>query len=192
MLIEVMVGAVVLAIATRRPAQRHRRRPERRAPQNKARSTAAALAEQDQERMRSLPVATLPRLLAPTRTVTVAGVDYTVVSSWHWVTDTGGSISCSNNAKTAANIRIQSRVTSNATGGNDRPGRVSSRRRPGSFATGEGRAIVKVADRDGGPMAGRHGQPDRRRLVLRHHQLAWLRGLPVRPGRQLHRLRRAG
>ena len=137
--------------------------------------------------MRSLPVATLPGYSA-TRTVAVRGVNYTVVSTGSWATDTGGSISCSNNAKTAANIRIQSRVTSNNTGGNiDQVSLVTPP--PGSFATGEGRAIVKVADRNGGADGRGLGQPDRRRLVLRHHQLAWLRGLPVRPGGQLHRLR---
>ena len=150
-LIEVMVGAVVLGIATVAllngidGAQGASAR-------SKARSTAAALAEQDQERMRSLPVATLPGYSA-TRTVAVRGVNYTVVSSGSWATDTGGSISCSNNAKTAANIRIQSRVTSNNTGGNiDQVSLVTPP--PGSFASGEGRAIVKVADRNGGPMAG--------------------------------------
>ena len=56
MLIEVMVGALILAITTTAilsgidGAQKTGGR-------NKARSVAAALAEQDQERMRAMPVA---------------------------------------------------------------------------------------------------------------------------------------
>ena len=59
---------------------------------NKARSVAAALAEQDQERMRSMPVvAAVPYISTPySRTVKVKGVNYTVVSSAAWATDPGG------------------------------------------------------------------------------------------------------
>jgi Tfp pilus assembly protein PilV len=150
-LIEVMIGAVVLALATIAllngidGAQNASAR-------SKARSTAAALAEQDQERMRAMPVASLAGY-SNTRTVNVKGVDYTVVSAATWATDTGGSISCSNNAKTAANLRISSQVSSNGTKGViDEVSLVTPP--PGTFAAGEGRAIVKVADRNGAPVAG--------------------------------------
>ena len=153
MLVEVMVGAVVLAIATTAllngidGAQSAGAR-------NKARSTAAALAEQDQERLRALPVASLASCcVPPSRTVNVRGVDYTVTSTVTWVTDQGGPVSCSNNSKTAANLRILSEVSSNATQGTvDEVGLVTPP--PGTFSPGQGRAIVKINKADGSPKVG--------------------------------------
>ncbi|HEX3278483.1 MAG TPA: hypothetical protein VHR40_08175 [Thermoleophilaceae bacterium] len=148
MLVEVMVGAVVLSIATA-ALLNGIDGAQSAGTKNKARSTAAALAEQDQERMRSLPVATLAGY-SNTRTVAVKGVNYTVTSSTQWVTDQGGPISCSNNNKTAANIKITSAVTANAyTGVVDQVSLVTPP--PGTFAPGEGRAIVKVNRADGSP-----------------------------------------
>jgi Tfp pilus assembly protein PilV len=149
MLIEVMVGAVILAIATTAilngidGAQGTGTR-------NKARSVAAALAEQDQERMRALPVLSLAKSLAgrsATRPVTVRGVDYTVTSKASWVTDEGGVVSCSSNAKAAANLRIVSEVTSPGTRGVvDEVSLLSPP--PGTYAEGEGTVAVQLIDRD--------------------------------------------
>jgi Tfp pilus assembly protein PilV len=149
-LIEVMVGAVVLSLATVAllngvdGAQNASAR-------SKARSTAAALAEQDQERMRAMPVTSLAGY-SQTRTVAVKGVNYTVVSASTWATDTGGSISCSNNQKTSANLRISSSVSSNGTRGNITQVSLVTPP-PGTFATGEGRAIVKLLNSIGAPVA---------------------------------------
>ena len=60
MLIEVMVGALILAITTT-AVLNGLDGAQKTGGRNKARSVAAALAEQDQERMRSLPVADLLR-----------------------------------------------------------------------------------------------------------------------------------
>jgi Tfp pilus assembly protein PilV len=151
MLVEVMVGAVVLAIATT-ALLNGIDGAQSAATKNKARSTAAALAEQDQERMRALPVATLAGY-SRTATVTVKGVNYTVTSSTTWVTDQGGPISCSNNSKTAANIRITSAVTGNAFSGVvDEVSLVTPP--PGTFAAGEGRAIVKINNASGAASSG--------------------------------------
>jgi type II secretory pathway pseudopilin PulG len=150
-LVEVMVGAVVLSIATA-ALLNGIDGAQSAGTKNKARSTAAALAEQDQERMRSLPVATLAGY-SNTRTASVKGVNYTVTSSTQWVTDQGGPISCSNNNKTAANIRITSAVTANAyTGVVDEVSLVTPP--PGTFAPGEGRAIVKVNGASGAAVSG--------------------------------------
>jgi hypothetical protein len=153
MLVEVMVGAVVLAIATT-ALLNGIDGAQSAGGTNKARSTAAALAEQDQERLRSLPVASLASCCTPaSRTVTVRGVNYTVTSSVAWVTDQGGPITCSNNSKTAANLRITSAVTSNATKGViDQVGLVTPP--PGTFSPGQGRAIVKVNDRNAAAVSG--------------------------------------
>jgi Tfp pilus assembly protein PilV len=151
MLVEVMVGAVVLAIATS-ALLNGIDGAQSAATKNKARSTAASLAEQDQERMRAMPVASLAGY-SNTRTVTVKGAIYTVTSSTQWVTDQGGPISCSNNNKTGANIRITSAVTANAyTGVVDEVSLVTPP--PGTFAPGEGRAIVKVNGASGAPVSG--------------------------------------
>ena len=84
------------------------------------------------------------------RTVTVRGADYTVTSSVAWVTDQGGPISCSNNSKTAANLRITSAVTSNATKATITEVSLVTPP-PGTFSPGQGRGIVKVNKADGTP-----------------------------------------
>jgi Tfp pilus assembly protein PilV len=150
-LIEVMVGAVVLSIATV-GILNGLDGAQSAGAKNKARSVVAALAEQDIERMRSMAVTSLPGY-NNSRIVTVRGVDYTVVSKGSWAVDTGGPISCSNISRTAANVRIVSEVTSNATNGKvDQVSLVTPP--PGTYAVGEGRAIVKVQDRDAGPVQG--------------------------------------
>ena len=110
-LVEVLVGAVLLAMATTAllngidGAQKTGGR-------NKARTVAATLAEQDQERMRGLAPETLVGLIGTptTRTVKVRDVNYTVVSSSSWAVDASSNgISCSSASKTAANLRIVSR-----------------------------------------------------------------------------------
>ena len=156
MLIEVMVGSLILAITTTAVlsgldgAQKTGGR-------NKARSVAAALAEQDQERMRSLPVADLLPLVATpyTRPVSVKGVNYTVTSSASYATDPGSaSTGCSASAKTQTNLRILSSVTSPLTRGNvDVVGLVTPPASSG-YAAGQGRLIVKVFDRDDEGVAG--------------------------------------
>ncbi len=153
MLVEVMVGAVVLAIATT-ALLNGIDGAQSQGTTNKARSTASALAEQDQERLRAMPVASLASCCTPaSRTVNVRGVDYTVTSSVSWVTDQGGPVSCSNNSKTAANLRILSEVSSPATKGTvDEVGLVTPP--PGTFSPGQGRAIVKVNDRNGTGIVG--------------------------------------
>jgi hypothetical protein len=150
-----MVGAVVLSIAAV-GLLNGLDGAQGTAAKNKARSVAAALAEQDQERLRAMEVKTLVATLAgksSTRTVTVRGVDYTVTSSAAWAVDNGGPISCASNSKTASNLRIVSAVTSNATKGVvDEAGLVTPP--AGTYAPGEGRAVVKVLDRDSVPIAG--------------------------------------
>ncbi len=102
--------------------------------------------------MRSMRVSDLAGYSA-TRTVKVRSVDYTVKSTATWAVDTGGVISCSNNSKTSANIRIVSEVTSPATRGTvDQASLVTPP--AGTFAVGQGRAIVKVVDRAQAPLQG--------------------------------------
>jgi hypothetical protein len=150
MLIEVMIGALVLAITTT-AVLNGLDGAQKTGGRNKARSVAAALAEQDQERMRALPVADLlPLVSTPyTRPVAVKGVNYTVTSSASYATDAGSaSTGCSATAKTQTNLRILSSVTSPLTRGTvDLVGLVTPPASSG-FNSGQGRLIVKVFDRD--------------------------------------------
>src|SRR4051794_34715774 len=63
---------------------------------NQSSSQGAALATQDQERMRALPISTLINgPLSQTVTKAVDTKSYTVDSRVTWVTDSGSSLSCS-------------------------------------------------------------------------------------------------
>jgi Tfp pilus assembly protein PilV len=87
---------------------------------NKARTVAAALAERDQEELRSLRTAelsTLSSLIPAPRKVQVDRVTYTVTSDAQWVTDAQGkNISCALTNGDGSFLRITSTVTSNARG----------------------------------------------------------------------------
>jgi Tfp pilus assembly protein PilV len=150
MLIEVMVGALVLALATT-AVLNGLDGAQKTGGRNKARSVAAALAEQDQERMHSMPVTDLLTYINTpyTRTVTVKGVNYTVTSSASYANDPGAvTTGCSATAKTQTNLRILSSVTSPLTRGTvDLVGLVTPPGSTGVSATA-GRLIVKVVDRD--------------------------------------------
>ena len=153
MLIEVMVGAVILAITTT-AVLNGLDGAQKTGGRNKARSVAAALAEQDQERMKAMPPAQLVSYITTpySRTVAVNGVNYTVVSSAAYAADAGSvSTGCSATAKTQTNLKITSTVSSPLTRGNvDIVGLVTPPASSG-FTSGQGRIIVKVVDRDQAP-----------------------------------------
>jgi Tfp pilus assembly protein PilV len=151
-LIEVLVGTVLLALTTAAVfdgldgAQKTGRT-------NKDRSTAATLAQQDIERMRSLPPSLLVNL-EQTRTVYVAGVPYTVVSRAEPVSDASGLVSCTTDETDAEYLSLSATVAASASA--ERPVTATSLLTPPLGALGEdtGTAAVKLTDRDGGPLAG--------------------------------------
>jgi type II secretory pathway pseudopilin PulG len=114
MLIEVMVGAIVLAIAATAILNGIDGAQSAGA-KNKAKSIQASLAQQDIERMRGLPVGVLSGL-NQTRTVNVGGVDYTVVSTTAWISDKAGAVNCSTSGAAADYLKLTSSVTSPGTG----------------------------------------------------------------------------
>lgn len=151
MLVEVMVGAVVLAIAATAilsgidGAQSAGGR-------NKAKSIQASLAQQDIERMRGLPLATLDGL-NQTTPVNVGGVDYTIVSTTSWISDASGAVSCSDSRAQAEYLKLTSSVTSPATGTTPvtETGLLTP---PATAANGTtGNATVQLTDRNGNPLA---------------------------------------
>jgi Tfp pilus assembly protein PilV len=117
----------------------------------KARSTAAALTEQDQERLRSFRAVDLANY-DQTRTITVNNVDYSVQSQVDWVRDsTGGTQSCNNSATQADYMRITSTTTSNLVNTPIAPITQSSLVAPpvGAFGTNQGTLGIQVNNRDG-------------------------------------------
>jgi Tfp pilus assembly protein PilV len=124
---------------------------------NKNRSVAAALAEQDQERMRAMSPTALDGH-AKTQNVDIDGVNYTVESESEWMHDaTGTTESCENASGSQANyMRISSTVTSNVVGTRVKPVVMRSIVAPRveSFPEDSGTLTVKVTDEHNQPVAG--------------------------------------
>jgi type II secretory pathway pseudopilin PulG len=150
MLIEVMVGALLLGMATTAilngldGAQAVEKK-------NKIRSVQSTLAQQDIERMRSMPVTSLTNL-NQTRTVQVAGVNYTVLSTTTWISDASGQVSCSDPNAGAEYLKLSSKVTSPGSKNNVTETALLS---PGlgQLNASLGLATVKLVDRNGAPIA---------------------------------------
>lgn len=123
---------------------------------SKARSVGAQLAEQDQERMRGMRFVDLSNYTA-TRTPSIEGVPYKVVSESDWIRDaTGGTESCVSNSTEADYIRIRSTVTSTIVGTRTKPVVIESLVAPpvNAFAAAQGTLGVAVKDRNGAPLTG--------------------------------------
>ena len=123
---------------------------------NRARTVAAALAEKDLERLRTLPAATLAAYPGSTATETVGPASYTVQSDAQWVHDTSGTpASCDSDGKRADYIRITSTVTSNVVGKRVKPVQMSSIVAPrvGSFGANQGTLAVQLKDELGMPVS---------------------------------------
>jgi Tfp pilus assembly protein PilV len=120
---------------------------------NKAQSTAAALAQQDQERLRAMKTTDLSNY-SGTRTVSVGNVAYTVKSKSTWVSDTSGSPSCQSNSTQANYQQITSTVTW-ATIGAAKPVEVVSLIAPSvSFGANAGNLAVQLTDQAGTAITG--------------------------------------
>lgn len=145
-----LVGCVVLAIATAGILNGIDGAQSVGA-KNKARSVQATLAQQDIERMRSMPVTTLDNF-TQTRTLNVAGADYTVVSRTDWVSDKAGVVNCSNTAAKADYLKLTSTVTSSATGAKTVTETGLLTPAVGALSTTTGSATVQLTDRNGVPV----------------------------------------
>jgi type II secretory pathway pseudopilin PulG len=122
----------------------------------KARSVAAALAEQDQEKLRSMPVEQLVAFGTQTAAVPVNGANYSVTTRVEWVRDdTGGTVSCANDKKVADYLHITSTVTSNVVGTRTAPVVIDSIVAPDiAYSTTHGTLAVKVTNEAGQPVVG--------------------------------------
>lgn len=115
--------------------------------ENRERSVAAQLAEQDQERMRSYKATSLDGY-AQTRTVTVRGLNYTVASSTKWIYDSSGTVSCTSDTSQASYLKLMTTVTPVKEGP---PVSATSLLTPpnGTFSNDKGSLAVMITDRNG-------------------------------------------
>lgn len=150
-MVEVLIGTVLLALTTAAVLD-GLDGAQKTGLENRNRSASATLAQQDIERMRAMPPSVLANL-DQTRTVTLGGVAYTVVSDTEWVRDASGLVSCTTDETEAEYLRLSSTVWAPANA--DRPVTETSLLTPpvGSFDEDTGTAAVKLTDRDGEPLA---------------------------------------
>ena len=119
----------------------------------KARSVAAALAEKDQERLRTMPVEQLATYGVVNTPIGVDGANYNVQSKVEWVRDsTGGTVSCANDTDDADYLHITSVVTSNVVGAQTAPVQIDSIVAPNvEYSTTHGSLAIKVVSAAGQP-----------------------------------------
>src|SRR4051794_24243089 len=109
MLVETLVGAVLVAIIAA-AFFTALTGSSRVSGISKARAISASLAQDDQERLRSMPVVSLSTVNGTT-TKTVAGVKYDVTSNAEWIADaTQSNTDCTSNGAAADYLRITSTV----------------------------------------------------------------------------------
>lgn len=120
---------------------------------SRSRVTAASLAEQDQERLRSYRAVDLSNRVEK-RTVSLGGVTYTVTSEVKWIRDSDSTpLSCTSGSSQADYMLIGSTVTS-GTLTKQRAVHIESLLAPplGSFGPTQGTLGVQVVDRAGAPV----------------------------------------
>lgn len=152
-LIEVIVSAAVMLMISA-GALSLINGTQRTQTQNRDRTVAADLAEQDQERLRSTRVLDLSNL-TQVRTVSVGGIPYTVTSKSTWLRDSSGAeVTCTNSSGQAEYMRITSTVVPAKTGAGQRPVTLSSLVAPdvGTYGPGQGTLAVQIKDRSGAGM----------------------------------------
>lgn len=121
---------------------------------NKERATSARLAQEDQERLRGLPVTEISNLRQTHPPKLIGGTSYTVVSRADWVADAAGNTTCAAGDARADYLKIQSTVTPSKAGA--KPVVVESMINPklGTFGAGTGSLAVEVLNRDNAGVAG--------------------------------------
>ncbi len=150
LLIEVMVGALVLSLATF-AIMSGLDGAQATGLKNKQRSVSATLAQQDIERLRAYPITALSNY-TQTRTVKVGGVNYTVSSRTEWVRDNTDPVNCTDQTGQSDYVKISSTVSSPA---QLTPVKEVSLLTPaaGALSDTHGTLAVKVTNRHGQPRA---------------------------------------
>jgi Tfp pilus assembly protein PilV len=151
-LIEVMAAAVLLlvvSLATLAVFDTSQQVSSR----TRARTVAADLAQQDQDRMRGMRAFDLSNYHWSHAVAIDHGGSYTVDSRADWIRDASGVESCTVNNSQADYLRITSTVSSSAM---TKPVTMASLVAPpvAAFDANRGTLTVKVTDRDGDPLSG--------------------------------------
>ena len=118
------------------------------------RSAAYAVAQEDQARLRSLRVPTLNRL-SQTRNVTLDGTQFTVSSTGLFVNDSTGTASCGQGTSSADYVKVTSSVTWPGMG-NRPPVMIQSIIAPptGSLDSTHGALTISAMNAQGAPISG--------------------------------------
>jgi Tfp pilus assembly protein PilV len=118
---------------------------------SRGRSVAAALVEQDLERMRSIAATDLSNFHEDRQVTGSDGVTYRVVSRAEWVRDSTGTQSCTSDATQAEYLKLTSTATSTLVGGEMAPVTSSTLVTPpvAAFGANQGTLAVKVVGRGG-------------------------------------------
>jgi Tfp pilus assembly protein PilV len=116
---------------------------------SKTRAGAAAVAQDDQERMRAMPVAVLNNLREHRDPVVMGKIAYVVDSRAEWIADSKGATDCTANGAAADYLKITSTVTAKSIP--LKPVVVTSTvtPAPGTFTSDEGSLAVSVTGADG-------------------------------------------
>lgn len=124
---------------------------------SKLKTTASTLAQQDQERLRTITAANLVKLNTTT-TKTVRGVQFTIVSRSRWISDDSGTESCAATGAAGDDEASYMQITSTVTWANMRgmkPVVATSLVAPPNGSFGEqGSLLVEVIDRNGAGVPG--------------------------------------
>jgi Tfp pilus assembly protein PilV len=116
---------------------------------SKTRAGAAAIAQDDQERMRAMPVAALNNFRQHRDPVVMGKIAYVVDSRAEWIADAKGATDCTSNGAAADYLKITSTVTAKSIA--LKPVVVTSTvtPAPGTFTNDEGSLAVSVVGADG-------------------------------------------
>jgi Tfp pilus assembly protein PilV len=153
LLIEVLVSAVLVAVigvalfgALNSAAQVSGK--------SKTRAGAAAIAQDDQERMRAMPVASLNNFRDHRDPVVMGKIAYVVDSRAEWIADNKGATDCTANGAAADYLKITSTVS--AKNIPLKPVVVTSTvtPAPGTFTSDEGSLAVSIVGADGTARSG--------------------------------------
>lgn len=151
---EVLVSAVVLTLIAGATLTALTATKEAGA-QERFRSQAQAIAQQDQARLRAIRISTLTNSFTDTRTVNVDGNEYTVTSSAQYVSEATGTTSCTQNTASTQYVKISSSVTWPSLSGRPAVLLASVMAVPtGSSASNRGAIQVSIQDAAGAPRSG--------------------------------------
>jgi Tfp pilus assembly protein PilV len=116
---------------------------------SKTRAGAAAVAQDDQERMRAMPVAALNNFRQHRDPVVMGKIAYVVDSRAEWIADAKGATDCTSNGAAADYLKITSTVTAKNIVLNPVVVTSTVTPAPGTFTSDEGSLAVSVVGADG-------------------------------------------